>query len=429
MTFSRRDVIKGGAVAGLAAATPALSARGAEPSAQAAPAGLIDRLVAKARESRFPIAFDGAKFSGPGWDNLVREGAAAQFFLLGEEHATEQVPVLARELLLALKPSGYERLALEISAPVAKEIDRAALKGVDGIRAFNAEFPPGPAFYNFKAEAEFLAGVRPAFSAGTQLVWGLDYEVSQDRRLITRLKAKAPRSAASAVQALDDASLEAGKKFSETHNPQFWFSFSGDPKLVADVRAAWPKPDPDSDAILDVLAGTLEANRLWVQGKGYQSNLRRTQLMRAMLARYWKAEKARGRAPKTLYKFGASHMQRGRDISAVYDIGELAAGIATIEGSSSFHLFAGPANGSEHGQFNPSNMTVMPTPATYFEETGVSFLADLAFADGYTLIDLRPLRPILSARYKDIDPRAINVIHGFDAMLVMRGTKATTMLG
>jgi hypothetical protein len=246
--------------------------------------------------------------------------------------------------------------------------------------------------------------------------------------LIARLKAKAPAPARAAVQALEDASAAAWKKFNETHNPQFLFSFSGDPKLITGIRAAWPHPDAQSEIILEVLHATLETNALWVKGKAFESNDRRTRLMRGMLARYWAAEKGKGRAPKTFYKFGASHMQRGRDMSAVYDIGELTAGLATLEGATSFHLFAGPPRDSQHGAFNPSDMSVMPVPAGYFDESGVGFLADLAFPEGHTLIDLRALRPVLSNRTKDIDARAINVIHGFDAMLIMPGTTATTML-
>jgi hypothetical protein len=428
----RRALVTSAGILALGVAShPSLAAKPAAPSPQAAgPAKprLQDRIVAKARDARMPVAFDGQKFSGPGWDFLVKEGAAARFFFLGEEHGTVQIPILARELVRALKPSGYERLALEISAPVAAELDAAAANGVDGVRKFNAEFPPGPAFYNFKAEAEFLGAVRPAFPRSPQMIWGLDYEVIQDRRLIARLQAKAPSSARSAVQALDDASAALWKKFAETHNPQFIFSFSGDPKLITDIRAAWPHPDRDSDIILDVLQATLETNAYWVQGKGYESNLRRTQLMRGMLARYWQAEKTAGRAPKTFFKFGASHAQRGRDTSATYDIGELAAGIATLEGGTSFHLFAGPPRSAQNGAFNPSTMTVMPVPASYFDDTGVGFLADLAFPDGYTLIDLRALRPVLSDGFEGLDSRAINVIHGFDAILVMPGTTATTML-
>lgn len=426
--INRRNLLGGmaGCVAG------SVLARGATQSAPPAagkPASTMqDKLVASAMENRLRVNFDGRAFSGPGWDMLLRDGAAAQFFLLGEQHGVAQIPMLARELLLALKPAGYQRLAIEISAPVAAELDQAALHGVEAIRRFNAEYPPGPAFYFMKEEAEFLAAVRPAFPASGQLIWGLDYEVIQDRRLIARLKSRAPAGARAAVQALDNASAASWKQFEATRNPQFVFSFAGDPKLITDVRAVWPKPDPQSEVILDVLQATLETNALFVKGRGWESNDRRTTLMRSAFVRYWREEKAKGRAPRTLFKFGASHMARGRDMSEVYDIGNLAAEAAVLEGGKSFHLFVGAPRTAKHAQFNPSTMSLMQEPAGFFDDEGVGFLADAAYTDSLTLIDLRALRPVLGSRTKDFDVRATRVIHGFDAMVVLYGATPAVML-
>jgi len=433
MAVGRREILAGAGLACIAAVGGGRAIAQQPSSTKATPPAppkrsMIDKLTEAASRNRHPLAYDGARFSGPGWDMLVREGAAAHFFLLGEEHGVAQIPALARELLLALKPSGYERLAIEISAPVAAELDKAALGGVDGIRRFIAEFPPGPAFYNMKEEAEMLAAVRPAFPASRPLLWGMDYEITQDRRLIARLKAKAPRRARAAVQALDDASSAAWTKFGETRNPQYIFSFAGDPQLVKAVRAAWPDPDQASALILDVLEATLEANGLWFQRKGWDSNFRRTQLMRASFVHHWRAEQAKGRAPRTFFKFGASHMARGRDMTEVYDIGDIAAEAAALAGGHSFHLFAAPAPGEKYGQFNQAKMTVEPASADYFAAQGVGFLADLAFPDGYTLIDLRPLRQVLGHDVAGSDPRMVRVVHGFDAMLILRGSTVSTML-
>jgi hypothetical protein len=414
--------------------TAALPAAAAEPRKQPvcppseAASKLKERLTAAASENRHRLAFDGRVFSGPGWDLLVKEGAAAQFFMLGEEHGVAEIPALARELLLALKPAGYSKLAIEISGPVAAELDRAALGGVEGVRKFNAEFPPGPAFYYMKEEAEFIAAARAAFPKSASLIWGLDYEVLQDRRLIAQLRTRAPASARAAVEALHQACAASWQKFNETRNPQFLFSFSGDPALVDAVIAAWPNPSAEAEFVLEVLKGTLEANALWVKGQGWASNERRTRLLRGSFVRYWRAEKARGRTPKTLFKFGASHVARGRDMSEVYDIGDLVAEAAALEGGSSFHLFAGPPRTAKHAQFNPSTMSVVPAPAGYFDEQAVGFLADLAYPDGYTLIDLRALRPVLDGRTKDLDVRAVRVILGLDAMLVMTGATPAVML-
>lgn len=419
MEISRRHFLAGTALA----AVPAV-ARAAAPAGPA----LKDELAAVARAHRLRVHFDGRAFSGPGWDRLVEAGSAARFFLLGEEHGVAQIPALARELVLALRPAGYTRLVLEISAPVATELDRAALGGVGAIRRFIAEFPPGPAFYNMKEEAEFLAAVRPAFRASETTLWGLDYEVIQDRRLIARLREKAPAAARAAVRSIDEASAAAWKKYEATHDPRDFFTFSGDPKLAAAVRAAWPEPDARTDVILEVLQGTLEANAFWVRGQGWESNERRTALMRRAFVRYWNAEKAHGRTPRVFFKFGASHMVRGRDMSEVYDLGNLAAEAAALEGGTSFHLLVAPPRTAKHGRFDPTTLRLVPTPATSLDDAGVGFLADVAYPDGFTLIDLRPLRPVLGYRTRDFDARATRVVHGFDAMLVLAGATPAVLL-
>jgi hypothetical protein len=438
MDTRRREVLAGALGIGLAAAMseaiahapPATNAASAPTDAKpAAPKlSMREKLATAATENRSKLDFDGHTFSGPAWDILLREGQSAYFFLLGEEHGVAQIPALASQLLLALKPSGYQRLAIEISAPVAAELDKAAFRGVEGIRKFIADFPPGPAFYNMKEEAEMLAAVRPKFPASPQMIWGLDYEVIQDRRLIARLKAKAPASAKTAVQALSDASTAAWKQFDATRNPQFIFSFSGDPQLVRDIRTAWENPDAATAQILDVLEGTLETNSFWVKQKGWESNQRRMTLMRRTFVNYWRAEKAQGRAPKTFFKMGVEHMVRGSDMQEVYDIGSLASECATLEGGHSFHVMVVPPTGGMHAQFNPSTMKVDPVPEENLDREGFGFLADLAYKDAFTLIDLRPLRAVLGYDVKTVDPRGVKVIHGFDAMLVLPGSIPSTML-
>jgi hypothetical protein len=389
---------------------------------------LRDQLVARAKETRLRMEFDGRAFSGAGWDRLLAEAQTAHFVLLGEEHGVSQIPALARQLMLALRPSGYERLALEISAPVAMELDRAALAGIDGIRRFNAEYPPGPAFYNYREEAEFVAEVRKAFPASMHVLWGLDYEVIQDRRLIARLRSQAPPEARAAVRALEDASAALWNKYETTRNPQFIFSFAGDPALIKAIRTVWREPDSSSSVILDVLEGTLETNALWVKGRAWESNDRRTTLMRAALARYWRAEKARGRSPKVMFKFGASHMARGRDMSEVYDIGDMAAEAAALDGGHSYHVFIAPPRSAQHGRFNPATMGLTPVPASYFDEQGVGFLADVAFPDAFTFLDIRALRPVLGFKTTELGANASRVVHGFDAMIVLSGATPSVML-
>lgn len=417
--ISRRAMLATAGAAVAASSVPAAAQAGA-PTMPATPAPLMDRLVEAARGNRLRMDYANGRFSGPGWDRLVAEGRAAQFFLIGEEHGVAEVPKLVGQLAGALKPFGYERLAIEVSPPIAEALEDAAKGGYPGIERFMRANPPGVAFYSMREEAQLLAEIA---AGGGYRLWGLDYEVMGDPILIDRLHARAPAGAKAAVRALKTAADEARAKLLATRQFQHIFSFSGDPELVRAVRRTWPDPDPASAWIIDTLEETLEINKLWVSGKGWASNARRAAFMRSNLRRHWLAEKAKGSAPRALFKFGAYHAARGRSGTEVYDIGEFAPAIAELEGRHSFHLLVGAGIGAQQAVFDPATLGFGAAPADSSIGFGVAPLAALAYPDAPTLIDLRPLRPIMSARQaKTADPDLVRAIHGFDALLVLSGS-------
>lgn len=74
--------------------------------------------------------------------------------------------------------------------------------------------------------------------------------------------------------------------------------------------------------------------------------------------------------------------------------------------------------------FNPMELTYVPAPVDLVAEEGLQTIAAQAYPEGFTLIDLRPLRPLLSAaRTKTADPELMRIVHGFDAILVLTGSR------
>jgi len=284
------------------------------------------------------------------------------------------------------------------------------------------------AFFGMREEAEWLAAVRAARPGRTQAIWGLDYEVGGDRRIIQLLNAKRkPAAAATALSALETASTESWTQWAATRLPQHIFSFSGDPALVAAVRAAWPGADDDAQWMLDTLEETLAINRHWVQGQGWQSNQRRAAFNRANLRRYWAAEGER--RSKVMFKFGASHMVRGLSHTQVLDIGTQVSERAEAAGAKSFHLAVFPGAGAQLAQFDPSAWAYRAAGAGTYEDAGMAPLMAAADPTGFTLIDLRPLRPLVfGARHKALDADLVRTIHGFDALLVLTGSTASANL-
>jgi hypothetical protein len=403
-------------------------------SAQTPPApSFEERLAAKAAESRHAVHFKDGAFSGPGWDLLVKEGQASRFFLVGEEHGVAETPAVVRELFRKLQPAGYRHLALEISPPMATVLDGLAREGLPKVASFFQEYPPGVAFFTLKEEAELLVAARAAVSSKEPVLWGLDYEVTADRFLFDRMRTKAPAGPArEAVEALYQKSAAAWKTVSETKNPGAFFSFSMTPDILAGVRQAWPDPDAESALALDVIGETLAINQLFVTNQNWESNERRAQLNRRNFLRLWNeavAATPEGSAPRVMLKFGASHMIRGRNVTEVFDLGNLASEMAAAEGGKSFHLLVIGGAGTEHAIFNPMELSYVPAPVDLADEEGLGSIIGQPFPEGFTLIDLRPLRPLFSAaRTKKSDPELMRIVHGFDAILVLTGSRPSKML-
>jgi hypothetical protein len=425
MRLDRRRALLG--ALGLTAAGAAL-ANAQTPAPAASAQSLEDRIAQRAMENRQRIAFDGSRFSGEGYERLVAEGQAAQYFCIGEEHGIAENPKLAAQLFSALVPSGYQHVSVEISPPLAAALDGAARGGVDGLRQMFRDPGSNAAFFGMREEAEWLASARGAVRGRGQVIRGLDYEVGADRYLIRALKAKRkPAAAVAALAALEAASNNAWAQYGETHSPQYIFSFSGDPDLVRAVRAAWPNADDESVWMLETLEETLEINKLWVTQQGWASNQRRAEFNRRNLRRYWAADGED--APKVMFKMGASHMLRGLTHTQVMDVGTHVSERAEMMGKKSFHVMVLPGAGVQVAQFDPSAWTYGPSNAETYVDQGMTPLLSAAYPDAFTLIDLRPIRPLVfGARHKRLDADVVRCIHGFDMLLVLSGSTASSNL-
>lgn len=431
--LDRRMLLAAGA-AGLTVA-PAARAQTA-PTQAAAPApaaqpSLEERLAARAAQNRHRLDFADGRFSGPGWEFLVAEGSKARAFLLGEEHGVAENPMLAAALFDALRPSGYEVMAIETSPMMAQEMDRAARDGVDGLRRLFADPGAQAAFYGMREEADMLAAVTAGAPADRAVLWGLDYDVGADRLAIRKLKAMSkPSAAETALAALEAASSASWAQYEATRGPQHIFNFSGDPALVRAVRDAWPDAPEEAAWLLEVMEETLAANRDFAAGRNHASNQRRNDLNKRNLLRYVRAARAEGRDPRMMMKFGASHMVRGLSSTETYDLGSLVPEMAFLEGGTTFHLLVLAGSGRQTASFDPSAWTYRPGPPRNTYAYGLDPVAGQAFADAFTIIDLRPLRGLVTGggRSASLNRELVRAIHGFDAVAVLSGSNPSTNL-
>jgi hypothetical protein len=80
-------------------------------------------------------------------------------------------------------------------------------------------------------------------------------------------------------------------------------------------------------------------------------------------------------------------------------------------------------------QFDPSAWTYRPSDAETYADQGMTPLMSAAYPDAFTLIDLHAVRPLVfGERHKALDPDLVRCVHGFDALLVMSGSTASSNL-
>lgn len=414
-------------VSAVAAASPLVGTRVRAQPAPPAPvrkSSRVERIAAALAANRMPLEFDGARFFGAGYDWLLSRGSEAQAFLLGEEHGISENPKLAAQLFTALVPSGYRHVVVEISPPMAELIDRVGRTGGGpALRKALGDPDTRIAFFGLKEEADWLTQARAAVPKSTRAIWGIDYEVMADRHLIRQLKGRRkPAAATAALAKLEAASNASWAKYGQTHNPQFIFSFAGDPKLVAAVRAAWPGADEDSQMILDTLEQTLAINALFVAGKGYDSNLLRSKLMRKNLLRYWRSKPA---ADRIFMKMGASHLTRGPSFLAdIFDVGTMAPELVAERGGQSFNVMVLPGPGTQTASMDPTQFRYVPGDRNQYGE-GMDLFDENSVPGKFTLYDTAPLRPIASG---EVPLPLWKAIHGYDAVLVLTGSHPSTNL-
>jgi hypothetical protein len=350
--------------------------------------------------------------------------------MIGEEHGIAENPQLAAALFTALAPTGYQRLVVEVSPPMARALDTSAAEGLVGLeRQFST---PGhePAFFGMREEAAMLAAIRAVVPADQPAILGVDYEVGGDRLLLDRLADRdVPAAAAPALAELRTAATAAWAAYSETGDISKAFSFSGDPALVRAVLQSWPEPDTEARDLLEALETTLEINQLWVNRRGFDSNLKRAGYLRANFLRHWRElQTSSDPAPRMMVKLGASHVVRGRNSNEVYDIGTLAPELAAADGKSVFQLLVLPGKGSATAMLNPTTWTYESAEPKDNYMAGLEPLIAAAYPDTFTLIDLRPLRPILGYWRAGTNPDLMRYVHGFDMLLVMSGSTPASNL-
>lgn len=343
------------------------------------------------RENRRVVSGDDQTLAGAGFEFLVREGAASEFFLVGESHNMAEIPQLTRQLASALRGHGYAALAIEIGPRSAVDlVARLEHGGLAAQREFAQSYPFTLPFFENRGETELLQG---ALEAG-YAVWGLDQEfVGSGRYFLDLLAGLAPDQATrELVAAWQARELEAALHFQRTQSTEKAMLLTGTQDEFDELRAAFeagaePSAESADEAleIIEALATSSRIYQLW-RPQNYENNRQRVDYLKGNLVarmRAWEAD--HGTPPKVLLKFGSVHTVRGRTVTNQFDLGNLGLQLAVVRGGRSFHLWT-TALGMLQADGSVSDWRS--------DEPGWQLIYDLVDPDQpWTIIDLRELRP------------------------------------
>ncbi len=397
----------------------------AAPALAQAPA---DSLVAALRSVAAPLSLSPTgDLAGPAGASLAARVRSARFVLLGEEHGLADVPRLATALWRAGEGPGPRHLAIEVGEQMAARLEAALRSDTTGesYRRFLAEHRPGAPFYFWREDAALLRAVVASTPGQHGVLWGLDYDVLADRHVLEPLRALARTAAArrlvdSATAVVDSAFARALRE----QNPGLFYMFGGSPELFGRLREGLrPVAGSEADRILALLEETLTINQLFMAGRGYESNLRRSTLLKRQFLRMYDAARvARGRPPRVLLKFGAAHLLRGLNPSQQFDLGTLLPDLALADGAESLSLYAIGGAGARQAQFDPRVLRSVEIPLAEAQEAWTRPFLQAAAPEGWTVFDLRALRPD-ATRLGTLPPGVRDVLYGVDLVVVLAGSE------
>jgi hypothetical protein len=376
------------------------------PAARAAEPGTLDELMTA---SRFDIEIHGTELKGAGAEWLIGEATQARFFMLGEQHATREIPRFAAALFAALAKNGYGTVAVEVG-PHSTRLMESMLRSRGGKTYENyardaRNLLPFP-FYTWQDEYEFVRSVVKLTPDSTRALVGLDQEFIGAGSLLLRELANladnkqqdAALATARAVVAKDAMALGLG-------DDAPW-------RTLASAFASNTEGRRITEAIL--VSRRIYAPFTNRGGNVLLANQEREDYMKTLLTSAIAVDdRSRAAPPKWFLKFGANHLVYGHSPTHVLSLGNFVRELAlSRNGGRSFNLHVDCKGGDtlepQSGRHEPC--------ISYFVEPDSVFDKYLA-ANKPTLVDLRPLRAKRELWEEVFDEGEQRLIDAYDAYL------------
>lgn len=384
------------------------------------------------RAAMLPISLDHGRLAGEGGSALLAAARESQFVLIGEEHGIAESAHIATALVQALRPEGLRYLLAEIGPIAARDVERLARAGDDERwNEFYRRAPFSVPFFWF-AEDIALAETLAADNDAGPVIWGVDQEfvLSPALHLTALADAAQGETSRARIETLLAAEFDALAQLVAERNPETapLLMFSG-PAVFEELRQLL---DGNADALTRVgaLAESHSIYALFNQGRGFENNARRAQLMKRLFAEYLRASEEGPAQARVLGKVGANHAQRGLSATHVLDIGNHLAELAAWNGTRSLHVLIVPVGGAKNMVLPFSGPEAGAVPVRC-DDLGpfVPLCHAAGSIEGWQYADLAALRTRLG-EVRALDPELVDIVLGFDAAVFLdRATPATMVPG
>ena len=362
--------------------------------------------------------------AGPGGEFLRTAVQRARFTMVAEEHGIIEVPRLAEALWREASRAGYSHFAIETGEQLAVRLEHALRSDKTGAAYLDylRRHWPGAPFFAWREDAGLLRAVINSTPGRRGVLWGLDYDIIADRHALARLRELAPdagaRRMADSAIAIADSALERAMR---EKNPGLIMMFGGDSAVFSRLRAAYrPRAGSEADRILALMDSTLSINLLFLSGRGYESNLSRSRLLKRQFWRFYDSTRgATGKEPRVMLKFGASHLQRGRNFTNTYDLGSFLPELAEKDGGEALSIYVVGGPDIQRAQIDLRSMISMNVPVESLASAWAKPFADAADPERWTVYDLRQLKAMGSRAINALAPEVQRILFSFDAMVVL----------
>lgn len=369
---------------------------------------------------RTEVRVENMRIAGDGANLLTEAVHDAQFVFLGEDHGLAQVAQFADALFATLQPLGFNTLALEVGPFTAKELNEAVAAREEHHRAFLSQHPMTVPFYNTREEFSFLQHARQ-LSGGRLRIIGFDQElIGSSGLLLEQVEHEkltpALRATVARLRGDDAAALQ---KARESRNPTQLFMLTAPRADLESLERELKAARLDAHPIINLLESR-HIYELYTGRMQYRNNVERSLLMR----KYFHQSYPDSSREKVMLKAGGEHAFKGVNPLLNRDLGNHVAELAEGHGGTSVHIIIIAAGGEQlmfAGAGAPMKPMAINAMGRDSQLSAFQPVVEEALKhEGWSLFDLRPLRPI--AQRLKMGPEFERVVLGFDfAVIVPKG--------